>query len=543
MSEIEKNEELFSAEEIILRSANSIANDEKFHQNPLLEEYKSLIENYRKLLNQDKKLIKISDGLQNKVKKAKNEIENLNEISRQISMSLDFDIVFGSIFEYLKSSYGFEGCCLTLVSPDKARCKNEKFISTHLFDSIVEAYLGEAYSLKTNVGPIAQCIVKNEIGIYNEKNIFEEAETAHEIKSAFLMPISIAGEVIGAFSLIHHSTISLKGEEKESLKKFANHISVVIKNSKLYEDSEKARIKQLEEFNLNLTMINKSLQKFVPKDFIQFLNKEHITEVGLGDSVQQDMSILFSDIRSFTTISETMSPKDNFGFLNSYLKVTGPVIRKNKGFIDKYIGDAIMALFPDSPMNAVDAAIEMLDEVHKLNVKRHEWGRIPIQIGIGIHTGAPMLGIIGEEKRFEFTVISDAVNLASRIEGLTKAYSASILISEDTLVSLSDSSKYLHRMVDKVKVKGKNKPVIIYEILNGNSERIIELKLSTKKQFEDGVNLYLEEKFDEASVIFKDILKKDPRDTAVSLYLERAKYYTMHGVPVNWEGAWKLDSK
>ena len=482
MSEIEKNEELFSAEEIILRSAISIAEDEKFRQNPLLEEYKSLVENYRKLLNQDRKLIKISDGLQNKVKKAKNEIENLNEISRQISMSLDFDIVFGSIFEYLKSSYGFEGCCLTLVSPDKARCKNEKFISTHLFDSVVEAYIGASYSLKTNLGPIAECIVKNEIGIYNEKNIFEETEIAHAIKSAFLMPISIAGEVIGAFSLIHHSTISLKGEEKESLKKFANHISVVIKNSKLYEDSEKARIKQLEEFNLNLTMINKSLQKFVPKDFIQFLNKEHITEVGLGDSVQQDMSILFSDIRSFTTISETMSPKDNFGFLNSYLKVTGPVIRKNKGFIDKYIGDAIMALFPVSPMNAVDAAIEMLDEVHKLNVKRHEWG-------------------------------------------------------------LSDSSKYLHRMVDKVKVKGKNKPVIIYEILNGNSERIIELKLSTKKQFEDGVNLYLEEKFDEASVIFKDILKKDPRDTAVSLYLERAKYYTMHGVPVNWEGAWKLDSK
>ena len=97
-------------------------------------------------------------------------------------------------------------------------------------------------------------------------------------------------------------------------------------------------------------------------------------------------------------------------------------------------------------------------------------------------------------------------------------------------------------MVDKVKVKGKNKPVIIYEILNGNSERIIELKLSTKQLFEDGVNLYLEEKFDEASVIFKDILKKDPRDTAVSLYLERAKYYTMHGVPVNWEGAWIRDA-
>lgn len=144
------------------------------------------------------------------------------------------------------------------------------------------------------------------------------------------MPITIGGEVMGAFSLIHHSDIIIKSDEKESLRKFANHISVVIKNSKLYEDSEKARIKQLEEFNLNLMMINKSLQKFVPKDFIQFLNKEHITDVGLGDSVQQEMSILFSDIRSFTAISETMSPKDNFGFLNSYLKVTSPVIRKIK---------------------------------------------------------------------------------------------------------------------------------------------------------------------------------------------------------------------
>ncbi|HNC00027.1 MAG TPA: adenylate/guanylate cyclase domain-containing protein, partial [Leptospiraceae bacterium] len=272
-------------------------------------------------------------------------------------------------------------------------------------------------------------------------------------------------------------------------------------------------------------------------------DKENITEVRLGDSVQQNMSILFSDIRSFTTISESMSPKDNFGFLNSYLKVTGPVIRKNKGFIDKYIGDAIMALFPDSASDAVNAGIEMLDEVHKLNVKRKEWGRLPIQIGIGIHTGAPMLGIIGEEKRFEFTVISDAVNLASRIEGLTKAYSASILISEDTLAALQNPDKYIYRMVDKVKVKGKNNPVIIYEILNGNSERIINLKLSTKKKFEEGVELYLEEKFDDASILFKEILKIDPKDTAVSLYLERAKYYSVHGVPLNWEGAWKLDSK
>lgn len=538
-----ENENLFSGEEIILKNASFVLEDSKFVGNPLLAEYQTLLENYRKLLNQDKKLVKISDGLQNKIKKAKNEIENLNEISRQISMSLDFDIVFASIFEYLKNTYGFEGCCLTLVSHDKENCKNEKFIATSIFESLVDSYTGAIYSLKLNKGPIVECISNKDIGVYSNKNIFEESENNHSIKTAFLMPITIGGEVMGAFSLIHHSDIIIKSDEKESLRKFANHISVVIKNSKLYEDSEKARIKQLEEFNLNLMMINKSLQKFVPKDFIQFLNKEHITDVGLGDSVQQEMSILFSDIRSFTAISETMSPKDNFGFLNSYLKVTSPVIRKNKGFIDKYIGDAIMALFPESASDAIDAGIQMLDEVHKLNVNRNEWGRVPIQIGIGIHTGAPMLGVIGEEKRFEFTVISDAVNLASRIEGLTKAYSASILISEDTLNALKNPEKYFYRMVDKVTVKGKKKPVTIYEILNGNSKRIIDLKLSTKKDFEEGINIYLEEKFEESCEIFKKILKIDPKDTAVSLYLERAKFYTVHGVPINWEGAWKLDTK
>ena len=135
------------------------------------------------------KLIKISDGLQNKIKKAKNEIENLNEISRQISMSLDFDIVFAGIFDYLRSTYGFEGCCLTLVSPDKTKCKNEKFVATDVFESLVDSYLGACYSLSTSKGPIVQCILKKEIEIYQYKNIFEDSEDLHPIKTAFLMPI------------------------------------------------------------------------------------------------------------------------------------------------------------------------------------------------------------------------------------------------------------------------------------------------------------------------------------------------------------------
>ncbi|MBK9500790.1 MAG: adenylate/guanylate cyclase domain-containing protein [Leptospiraceae bacterium] len=165
----------------------------------------------------------------------------------------------------------------------------------------------------------------------------------------------------------------------------------------------------------------KSYARFVPEQLLRFLGKELITGVQLGDSINKKMAILFSDIRSFTTLSEDMSPEDNFKFLNSYLHAMGPSIRKNNGFIDKYMGDGIMAIFPEGSTDALQSAIEMLDELAEFNRTREKNGKLPIRIGIGIHVGYQMFGIIGDAERLEGTVISDAVNTASRLEGLTKS--------------------------------------------------------------------------------------------------------------------------
>ncbi|MBK8394057.1 MAG: guanylate cyclase [Leptospiraceae bacterium] len=286
-----------------------------------------------------------------------------------------------------------------------------------------------------------------------------------------------------------------------------------------------------------------SYARFVPEQLLTFLGKDIITKVGLGDSVQKDMTILFSDIRSFTSISETLSPSENFGFINSYLETMGPIIRKHNGFIDKYIGDAIMALFPQKPSDAIDASIEMLEELYKLNVKRKAKGFAPISIGIGIHTGSQMLGIIGEKERMEGTVISDVVNTASRLEGLTKAYSTALLVSEDVLEGVADKSKYEYRFLDTVKVKGKNKAVRIFEILNGVSPRIRELKLQTKPDFESGIDLYYNKKFKDSLKKMKSVLKKDSKDKAAELYIERCNFYSKNGVDPNWDGVEKLDFK
>jgi class 3 adenylate cyclase len=320
----------------------------------------------------------------------------------------------------------------------------------------------------------------------------------------------------------------------------ADRINILKKEK---EESQKALIAKQEESIATQKELIHSYARFVPEQLLTFLGKDIITKVGLGDSVQKDMTILFSDIRAFTSISETLSPSENFGFINSYLETMGPIIRKHNGFIDKYIGDAIMALFPQKPSDAIDASIEMLEELYKLNVKRKTKGFAPISIGIGIHTGSQMLGIIGEKERMEGTVISDVVNTASRLEGLTKAYSTALLISEDVLEGVADKSKYEYRFLDTVKVKGKNKAVRILEILNGVSPRIRELKMETKPDFEAGINFYYSKKFKDSIKKMKSVLKKDSKDKAAGLYIERSNFYLKNGVDPNWDGIEKLDFK
>ncbi|MEM4271255.1 MAG: adenylate/guanylate cyclase domain-containing protein, partial [Candidatus Pacearchaeota archaeon] len=237
---------------------------------------------------------------------------------------------------------------------------------------------------------------------------------------------------------------------------------------------------------INLSKINQAYKRFVPPEFIGLLNKKDISELKLGDHVKKRMTVLFSDLRDYTRLSEGMTPEENFNFLNSYLKRIGPIIRNHSGFIDKYIGDAIMAIFPKEPEDAVRCAIEIQKSIHEFNIERLHKGDKPISAGIGIHTGDVILGTLGEEKRMEGTVISDAVNLSSRLENLTKLYKTSILISMDTFLELEDQENYNFRILDRVKVKGKEQFVTVVEIMDGYEQEKLSRFLECKIYFEEG---------------------------------------------------------
>lgn len=298
----------------------------------------------------------------------------------------------------------------------------------------------------------------------------------------------------------------------------------------------------MQNLNQSLVRLNEAFGRFVPHDFLNILNKKNVVEVMLGDHVKEDMTVLFSDIRGFTTLSESMSPEDNFKFINSYLGTMGPIVRHNKGFIDKFIGDAIMALFKDETENAIDASIEMLDGLNRYN-EEHRSGREKLEIGIGLHRGQMMLGTIGENNRMEGTVISDTVNLASRIEGMTKIYEIPLLISDTVFNSIKNKNKYYIRKIDTVKVKGKDVPVTVYEVYNTDSIEIRTLKRKLKPNFERAIHEYYAQNYSEAQKLFAAHLREIPTDKAAQIHLERCNEMLVNpDNPVNG-GATVLSSK
>jgi two-component system sensor histidine kinase ChiS len=177
------------------------------------------------------------------------------------------------------------------------------------------------------------------------------------------------------------------------------------------------------------------------------------------------MGVVFSDLRAFTTLSEQLSPDATFRFLNDYLKEIGPVTRAHGGYIDKYVGDAILAIFPDGADDALQAALAMQRQVDVFNETRAQAGEPPVVIGVGVHSGPLVLGIIGESERLEGTVIADSVNLACRLEGLCKDFGVRIVTTEECLASAKNGPVYTTRFLGEVPVRGKLDPVRAYEVL------------------------------------------------------------------------------
>ena len=288
--------------------------------------------------------------------------------------------------------------------------------------------------------------------------------------------------------------------------------------------------------HIELSRTNKAYARFVPREFLQLLGKDRIEDVERGDQVQRHMSVLFTDIRGFTSLSEDMSPRENFNFINSFLGRMGPYIRESRGVIAKYMGDGMMAIFPHHGADAVRAAVGMHNELHRYNGHRANCGYRPINIGVGIHYGSIMLGTVGEQQRMDGTVISSAVNLASRLEDLTRHFRVPVIASGDVLDLLGEDQDLAFRHLGKVLLKGKHRAVDAYDVFEGEQMERRARKLTTRRLFEQGVDHFTVGDLKAAMHDFAQVLVKDAEDHSARFYIEHCEKLVRLGLPDSWDG-------
>lgn len=260
-----------------------------------------------------------------------------------------------------------------------------------------------------------------------------------------------------------------------------------------------------------------------------------------------EATVLFSDIRGFTTHSEALGPQGTVAMLNEYFTLMVDVIQREGGMLDKFIGDAIMAGFgvpvphEDDCDRAVRAAIAMITELRRWNAQRAVEGRAAIDIGIGLNTDSIVSGNIGSKKRMDYTMIGDGVNLASRLEGACKQYGAHILASEFTYRKLRGT--YRAREIDLLLVKGKTKPVAVYEILDYHTEESYPRVSDALGRFRDALHKYRRRQFAPAKALFQEVVEINPDDKTAQMYVNRCDLLTANPPPADWQGVWVMDTK
>ncbi|MEG4227300.1 AAA family ATPase [Microcoleus sp. N9_B2] len=443
------------------------------------------------------------------------DLATVMKASQAISGEIVLDKLLTSLMRILIENAGAQCGYLILETEGKLRIKASGSVNsdtiTVLQSTPIESVGGQGVaplpvSIINYVARTCKSVVLNDAtheGNFTNEPYIKE----HQPKSILCFPLQHQGKLAGIIYLENNlTTEAFTSDRIELLNLLSSQAAISIENARLYN---------------NLTELNQAFERFVPRQFLQILDKKSIIDVKVGDQVQQEMSVLFSDIRDFTTLSESMTPQDNFTFINSYLSHMEPAITENQGFIDKYIGDAIMALFSGEADNAVKAGIDMLHRLSEYNQHRTASGYVPIKIGIGINTGSLILGMVGGKNRMDSTVISDAVNLASRIESLTKQYGISLLISHLTFQSLPDSNQYAIRLIDRVKVKGKSKAVSMFEVFDADPPETYEGKLATRTLFEEALILYHWQNLRDAERLFAECLRRNPTDKVAQFYQQR----------------------
>ncbi|MEK0313949.1 adenylate/guanylate cyclase domain-containing protein [Cohnella sp. 56] len=286
----------------------------------------------------------------------------------------------------------------------------------------------------------------------------------------------------------------------------------------------------------DITSFSEASYRFVPQQFFHSLGKRGILDIRLGDQIQKNMAVMVANLRDFRQLSKTLSPKENFDFMNSFLRRFGPIVRQEDGLISKYLGAGFMALFPGHAEEAIRAAVAIRRELAVYNQHRRGSGYVPVDIGIALHKGPLMLGIIGEERRWEGNVISDDVQRTTTLEQISDLVGCCIVATRDYYEQLRSPERFLHRSLGRIRLEGSDEAMELIDIFEGDPEQQRAAKERTKALFERGLALCQEGRFYDARETFVEVIKQNRMDKAAKLYFYLCDEYYQKGSGAGWNG-------
>lgn len=352
---------------------------------------------------------------------------------------------------------------------------------------------------------------------------------ARRPRSVVCVPLAREGRLEGAIYMENTLAAGAFTQERvEVVKVLAGQVSIAIENARLYEAQSR---------------LIEAQRRFVPSEFLESLNHRDIARVDLGENVAKRMSVMFADLRGFTPLAERLDARSVIEILNRFFAEMDQAIAEAGGFIDSFAGDEIKVLFDTVPDAALRAGVAMWRRLESLNLRAAQLAQPALNMGVGVNSGPVVLGTVGSRNRIQCSVLGDTVNLASRIEQLTKVYGARLLISEQTYLGMGEPGAFSVRLVDRVAVKGRVVPVGLYDVIDADAPARRAAKEGTRALLQSAIERYTARAFGEAREAFAQMLGLDPEDAVPALYIERCDRYLREPPPADWQGFERLTHK
>jgi class 3 adenylate cyclase len=455
------------------------------------------------------------DSVSQSVRLSDLDLSSLLEASQTLSQELNYHEFLAKLLATAVLSSGAQRATL-MLDGESGLCVRARLSrlgqAVELADEPVEAAQGFALSVVRYVQRSRAPLV---IGSSREDQRF--ARDPHVVESGVAsilsVPIITRQECRGILYLESDVAHAFGSKRLRMLEALSGQMAASLENAELHTRLQGALQTQIELTNAH--------ERFVPHQFLSALGRKSIKDVGAGDCAIKEMSVLYSDMRAFTSRLERMDPKQSIEFINGYIRhVEAPILAQN-GFIDSFAGDAILALFDAGSDSTVRAALGMLRALGDFNRERGFEAEQAVRIGIGINTGTLILGTIGGHNRIKCGVVGDSVNVAARIEGLTKTYHAPLLIGDSTYNSLSAPGDFKIRLVDAVRVKGRDTHVTLYEVFDQDPPELLQRKLDSLDLYYEAVEHYRGRRYAVALPLFMRCRSILPEDQVLRAYAER----------------------